>query len=59
MHPSKELLNSKPPAIIERDPLRFWQIRLHSIRAIIFTEYCMAIYLKERIKPCLKLKVHR
>lgn len=26
MHPSKELLNSKPPAIIERDPLRFWQI---------------------------------
>ncbi|HHW52890.1 MAG TPA: bifunctional protein-serine/threonine kinase/phosphatase [Acinetobacter towneri] len=25
-HPSKELLNSKPPAIIERDPLRFWQI---------------------------------
>ena len=26
MHPSKELLNSKPPAIIERDPLRFWQM---------------------------------
>lgn len=26
MHPSKELLNSKPPAIIERDPLLFWQI---------------------------------
>ncbi|WP_180051460.1 bifunctional protein-serine/threonine kinase/phosphatase [Acinetobacter sp. YH12211] len=26
MHPSKELLSSKPPAIIERDPLRFWQI---------------------------------
>lgn len=25
-HPSKELLNSKPPAIIERDPLRFWQM---------------------------------
>ena len=24
--PSKELLNSKPPAIIERDPLRFWQM---------------------------------
>ena len=21
-----ELLNSKPPAIIERDPLRFWQL---------------------------------
>ena len=26
IHPSKELLNSKPPAIIERDPLRFWQM---------------------------------
>lgn len=25
-HPSKELLKSKAPTIIERDPLRFWQI---------------------------------
>jgi hypothetical protein len=35
-HPSKELLNSKPPAIIERDPLRFWQMSCAVLRLLFF-----------------------